>query len=392
MGRDATIIFETYHNIENVLRVLNKLPLIGDLIDSDLPVFRAPSEFHMTIREQTHTRLANAKIDSKHSYKAWLTYGVIMMALLLSYYQQFFGIASKSTALQLIFASLHGFACAQLCLHTIHDASHFSITHNPLVWKILGAGHDFINGASFLVWNYQHVLGHHPYTNIHKADPDIYVDPAIDFRRIMDFQPWFKFYKFQYIYAPMLYAALAVKTRIQDVTILYIRKSNGPIAINPPTTIQNATFWGGKAFFLTYRILIPLLMGFSYGKVAVLFLASDIVVSYWLALTFQANHVVDDVELPVEKVEETDWAKMQISATLDYGIDSVATRLVTGALNFQTVHHLFPNVLQHHYPLIYDIVRDECAKNDVKYNTKGTLLQALNAHIQHLKNLGEKEA
>jgi len=51
--------------------------------------------------------------------------------------------------------------------------SHFSISHNPTVWRALGALHDFLNGASAFVWAYQHTLGHHPYTNVDEVDPDI---------------------------------------------------------------------------------------------------------------------------------------------------------------------------------------------------------------------------
>ena len=51
--------------------------------------------------------------------------------------------------------------------------SHFAITHNPTLWKLIGSVHDFLNGASLLVWTYQHTLGHHPYTNIDDSDPDI---------------------------------------------------------------------------------------------------------------------------------------------------------------------------------------------------------------------------
>lgn len=49
----------------------------------------------------------------------------------------------------------------------------FIVTNDPFVWKILSATHDFCNGASHLVWMYQHSFGHHIYTNIEGADPDI---------------------------------------------------------------------------------------------------------------------------------------------------------------------------------------------------------------------------
>ena len=102
----------------------------------------------------------------------------------------------------------------------LHDASHFSITHSPLVWRIVGHTHDFLNGSSFLVWNYQHVLGHHAYTNIDGADPDI--DTAeVDIRRIKPWQPWLWPYVHQHIYTPLVYGWLAWKTRYQDIVILF---------------------------------------------------------------------------------------------------------------------------------------------------------------------------
>ncbi|KAG5680988.1 hypothetical protein PVAND_010462 [Polypedilum vanderplanki] len=391
IGRDATTVFETYHNVENVQRVLNKLPIVGDLIDSELPQFNEASEFHKTINLKVRKRFHDAGLDMKNSHKAWLTYSVIFLSITLSFYQQYFGYMSNSTILQILCASILGFFCAQLGLHIMHDASHFSITHNPLVWKYLGSTHDFVNGASFIAWIYQHTFGHHPYTNIPNADPDIHVQPERDFRRILNYQKWFNYYKLQHIYAPILYAGLGVKTRLQDLRILYIQKSNGPISVNPLTIEQNILTIGGKIFFIFYRFLLPVLFGFTWTRVFALFLLSDIVTSYWLALTFQANHVVEEVMLPFQQSKDVDWAKMQVMTTVDYAINSVLTQLAVGSLNFQTVHHLFPGVLQHHYPLIQDIIYDECRKNNVKYNTKETLIEAVAAHIQFLKNMGEKE-
>lgn len=92
----------------------------------------------------------------------------------------------------------------QVGLLPLHDASHAAITHNPYVWKILGASHDFLNGASFINWIYQHMLGHHPYTNVAGADPDITTgDP--DVRRIKPSQRYFSHYVGQQYFVPLLY-------------------------------------------------------------------------------------------------------------------------------------------------------------------------------------------
>lgn len=39
-----------------------------------------------------------------------------------------------------------------------------------------------------------------------------------------------------------------------------------------------------------------------------------------------------------------DWTQMQIETTQDYGHDSLITTLLTGSLNYQAVHHIFPQV------------------------------------------------
>jgi fatty acid desaturase len=60
-----------------------------------------------------------------------------------------------------------------------HLLSHFAITHKPWVWKLVGATHDFFNGASMLAWIHQHTFGHHSYTNIDGADPDVVTGEAV---------------------------------------------------------------------------------------------------------------------------------------------------------------------------------------------------------------------
>lgn len=134
----------------------------------------------------------------------------------------------------------------QLGLLPLHDGSHFANTHSPLVWRLLGATHDFLNGSSYLIWLYQHMLGHHPYTNIDGADPDIETAADGDIRRIKSGQPWYSRYLSQHVYVPLVYAFLGIKTRYQDIVILHVVKHNGAIRLNPPTTYHLLVFWLGK--------------------------------------------------------------------------------------------------------------------------------------------------
>ncbi|KAI9219950.1 fatty acid desaturase-domain-containing protein [Blastocladiella britannica] len=387
-GRDATQVFESYHQ----LKVAATLPkyYIGDLADNELPVFPAPSAFFATVKRRVYDHLSARKLDPKVAYSQWTWYAIIYASVAASWYYQFFMVTEGWS--QWLAALVLGFFCAQVGLNPLHDASHFTISHSPLVWRVIGASHDFINGSSYVVWIYQHMLGHHPYTNIAGADPDIVTgDP--DVRRIKPSQRWFSHYMYQEWFVPVLYGVLGIKTRIQDVSIMYQAKTNDKIRINPMTTWHTSVFWLGKLFFLTYRFVVPIVVAqVPVIRTLGLFLVADLVSSYWLALTFQANHVVGECIWPVPNANnemELDWAEMQLRATQDYAHDSTFWTKATGALNYQSCHHLFPEISQAYYPLITrDVIMPTCKEFNVPYLSLPTFTAALTSHLVYLKVLG----
>ncbi|KAL7752584.1 sphingolipid delta-4 desaturase [Sorochytrium milnesiophthora] len=391
IGRDATQVFETYHDLK-VAASLKKF-YIGELVGNELPVFPVPSELFQTLKKRVNQYFVDTKQDPKIAPGMWARYAVIYTAIAVSWYLQFFvpSIAQHLWA-QIALAIVLGFFCAQLGLNPLHDASHFTISHNPFMWKLVGATHDFLNGASYVVWTYQHMLGHHPYTNIAGADPDITTgDP--DVRRIKPSQRWFRHYINQHLFVPLLYGLLAIKTRFQDVSILYMLKRNDNIRTNPLTTWHEVVFWTGKAFWVLHRLVLPSLVT-SVPRVLLLCFIADLVSSYWLALTFQANHVVGEAEwpLPNEKNEmAVDWAEMQITTTQDYAHGSAFWTMATGALNYQAVHHIFPQVSQYYYPQIAPIIQATCKEFGVTYLVKDSFVSALSSHLLYLKTLGAGE-
>ena len=122
-----------------------------------------------------------------------------------------------------------------------------------------------------------------------------------------------------------------------------------------------------------YRIVLPLIIApNSLSRVIWSLVVSDLVTSYTLALTFQANHVVDEMVWPIpdeKKFVDMDWAEMQVRASQDYAHGSWVTNVV-GALNYQVAHHLFPDILQHYYPEIGPIIRETCKEFGIRYIVK----------------------
>lgn len=241
-------------------------------------------------------------------------------------------------------------------------------------------------------WIHQHTLGHHPFTNIDKYDPDIMTasNEIPDIRRIKWGQKWLPRYFYQHVYMPMLYCVLGVKTRLQDFGLMYSRH-NSAIRFARPTRTQWVIFFAGKLSHVMLRFGIPM-MFMPLPTLLFYTTVAEIIGSYWLALIFQVSHVISEVDWPQpdkNNFVNQDWAELQIATTMDYATDSWFWNIMTGALNHQTTHHLFPGVIQSHYPKITPIVAQTCREFGVTYHYVDSTKEALGCHINHLKRLGQ---
>jgi len=281
-------------------------------------------------------------------------------------------------------------------LHQMHDASHFFIGYNRVWWNVIGRfTMEYIAGASIMSWLHQHVLGHHIYTNIMGADPDMPFFKEGDLRFLVKQQRWKSMYKYQYIYMPILYGLLSLKFRIQDFTWTFGAEKNGHIHVNPLSTFEWAHFLLTKCFFVFYRVLVPLfIFGFSPSTVLLNFIVIELITGYWLAFNFQVSHVSTSAIFPCDAKYESklsqEWAVIQVLTSVDYGHNSFIQTFLSGALNYQTVHHLFPGISQYHYPAIAPIVKDVCKKYKLPFNELPTFYEAISAHINYLKEKGNQ--
>jgi fatty acid desaturase len=105
----------------------------------------------------------------------------------------------------------------------------------------------------------------------------------------------------------------------------------------------------------------------------------------------QVAHVVDEVRFLEKEADGTvpgSWAKQQIATCADFCHGSWFWTHISGGLNYQAIHHLFPSVIHTHYPALAPIVRAAAEKHGVPYKVYPTFAAALFGHFRHLQKAG----
>lgn len=280
-----------------------------------------------------------------------------------------------------------GLALAGIGFNITHDANHGSYSPHRRLNRVMSWLMDLI-GASSYVWRTKHNTAHHTFTNISGADSDI---DSMPFARFAPDQPRRRYHRFQHLYMWVLYGLFAIKWHtVGDLGYLWAGKV-GETALRWPRGGERAAFWLGKAAFLSWTIVIPLLLHPAW-QVAVVFALSSFVLAFVLAVTFQLAHCLEEAEF--SSIDEmtgagpSQWARHQVETTVDFAPRSRLLAWYLGGLNFQVEHHLFSRVSHTHYPAMAAVVREVCAEHGVRHLTHDTLWPALVSHGRWLRRMG----
>jgi len=392
-GRDITNMFESYHPFagETATAILKKY-YVCDVADTELPRYTTKSPLYDTLRKRVGDYFKQNNIDPKNSWSNIGRMVSIYVILFITYYLAHF-VNLNSVLLTALTAIIYGSAQALFSMHILHDASHCGVTHSPQVWRIIGVSFDFFIGGSFYAWLHQHALGHHLYTNVRGADPDL-GEGDLDFRRVSPAQTWRPLYKYQHFYAPMMYGLLPFKARVMD-SDTFISRVNGRIRVLNPSLFYVITYLVGKVSFIVFRLVLPLFV-MSLGRAMLTFFLAEFVLGYYLTFVFQVSHVATDLDFlatplppaPAAKIDE-DWAVSQLRTTQDYSHGGWTATFFTGALNYQVVHHLFPTVSQSYLPEIAPIIMQTCKEFGVEYHVLPNFYAAFMSHIEYLRIMGQ---
>eukprot|EP01112_Ceratiomyxa_fruticulosa_P003885 TRINITY_DN141_c0_g1_i4.p1 TRINITY_DN141_c0_g1~~TRINITY_DN141_c0_g1_i4.p1 ORF type:complete len:487 (-),score=90.18 TRINITY_DN141_c0_g1_i4:261-1721(-) len=393
-GRDVTNLFQSYHPLTDKPSQVLKKYYKCDISNTEFPRYVSKSPFYDTLRNRLKTYFAKNNLDPQSSWKIYTrifaTYAILFATFYLTHFTNFF----NSTFLSIIFAIIFGCAEALFGMHILHDSCHAAVSHSPMLWRWMGSTFDYLIGGSYFSWIHQHVLGHHIYTNVRNADPDL-GEGEVDFRRVSPYQRREWYHRWQHIYAPLLYCLLSVKYRVQDLDV-FTKRLNGQIRVGPAPLFYFVSYFVGKTTFLFWRLCIPMLFSSqSIAKIIGLFIVTEIVHGYYLTINFQVSHVASGLEFmatpppPAANSEiNEDWAILQVKTTQDYAHGDPITAYLTGGLNYQVVHHLFPSISQTYYPAIAPIVVETCKEYGIPYMVLPNFISAVWSHISYLRDMG----
>jgi linoleoyl-CoA desaturase len=141
-------------------------------------------------------------------------------------------------------------------------------------------------------------------------------------------------------------------------------------------------------------VLPAMLLNITVLQVIIGFVSLHLVAGLILSIVFQLAHVVEDTEFPMPDANgaiENEWAIHQLNTTADFAKNNKLITFFVGGLNFQAIHHLFPQICHVHYPTIAPIVEQTAKEFGVKYLYNESFWSAFASHIRLLSRLGKDE-
>ena len=289
------------------------------------------------------------KLNFKNSHKApfiwWIRFAMLNAALVYtecSYlkYPTFL----NSICLGIVYAGLG------LCIG--HDGSHGAVG-NKYANEFCSYYMDFIGNTNYS-WHSQHITKHHPYTNEITLDPDVTAgDPFI----IYDGKEGVKSPKVAILSVIMLGPILAY-----DIRKLW--------AVNKYTLPRNVIISLILRLYLYYKLLYHSLV---YGQIVI------VVAGAILGILFAVSHNSIHVSRNMLKCGN-DWYKNQIESSCTYG--GAVSGFLTGGLNYQIEHHVFPHMNSCYYPQLTEKMKEICKQHDVKFVHYNTYIENFRNYLK----------
>ena len=109
--------------------------------------------------------------------------------------------------------------------------------------------------------------------------------------------------------------------------------------------------------------------------------------SAWATYNIVINHVFEHAHTATESYGQS-FAKMQAATACNHSAGSMLATFLSGGLNHQIEHHMFPSLAVHHFPLIAKDMEKIMHKHGLDYNNLRYDWQPLTTRRWSLRSYG----
>ena len=295
---------------------------------------------------------------------------------------------SKSTALSVFLCVSLGLAIAAVGFNVFHDSVHGAFSYRRWInrfWAFISCS---LIGPSHFIWRHKHNYLHHQYPNIEGWDDDLETRGGL---RLSPSQRWSARYRYQHLYAPVVYALTTMEwVFVRDFVRYFSSKMNESQRLPKMKVSDHVEFWMSKIIYVALTVVLPLTI-FPLRKFLIGFLIVHVTASLVLAVVFQLAHVMKESQFPKPNQKsgriDLDWAQLQLATTVNFAPTNKLLSWYCGGLNFQIEHHLLPGVCHSHYKKVSPLVKATAEEFGYPYHSLPTHWQALRDHFGMLKRL-----
>lgn len=382
-GNDATVQYKMIHPYHTA-KHLEKMTAVGKTPDY-ASEYKWDSPFEREIKQEVFKIVRRGKEFGTVGYFCRAAFYLVLF-----FYLQYLWMQKSSYTLAIVY----GISMGLIGLNVQHDANHGAASKKVWVNDLLGLGADLIGGCKWL-WMEKHWT-HHTYTNHRDKDPDgLAAEPFVIFNdydlsnpKRAGYHAYQAFYIIFLLCGYWLSAILDIPAiwNLQDAGTLHagVKLDNDWIASRRKYAI------GLRILYVMCNIATPLYNNFSLTTLSHINVMG-IAGSLTLGLLFTLSHNFEDADRdPTKENRETGepvcWFKAQVESSSTYG--GLVSGWLTGGLNFQVEHHLFPRMSSAWYPFIAPKVREICAKHGVRYAYYPWIWQNMISTLKYTHDVG----
>jgi len=404
-GRDATILFQSYHpshKLKIVEKYLEKLEIIGNLKYKSLEDYEKtktiakgkeivnaealhrvgcdPTDpFWVRVNEKVYNVLNNEKIDWK--WHPWLFTIEVIITFILWISCIYINLYSSIQDWKILACTivLHGFVTGRIGLIQ-HTGNHGGSTYHNTFNKVQGIWASF-TGMDHESWIYWHQGSHHVAPNQLDIDANLTNNYAVNrLHRDLGWKPW-------HAYQILIYNLLIFFGWLKWFTldIYHAFKDERKMLEFKPK--KNPYFWPCKITWIMVYLILPRFITGGWGYL-LSFVLLHVIASYYLAMGFLVNHYHEDLYDPKYTKPGLHWSVLNVVGSANWSSGSVWQNWFWGGLNHQIEHHLFPSMNHMVYPYIASVVKETCVEFNYPYSNYSGFFAIWKSFYNYLRVMG----